>query len=58
VDWSQLAQDRYQWRVLVNMVTDFPAPAERQPASQEGMCSMESVSDNTLKAIHGAINQN
>jgi hypothetical protein len=26
VDWIQLAQDRYQWKVLVNTVVNFRVP--------------------------------
>jgi hypothetical protein len=26
MDWIDLAQDRDQWRALVNMVTNLPAP--------------------------------
>jgi hypothetical protein len=26
MDWTDLAQDRYQWRALVNMVMNFLIP--------------------------------
>jgi hypothetical protein len=37
VDWIHLAQDRDQWQILVNMVTNIWAPANSQygsPSSQ------------------------
>jgi hypothetical protein len=45
VEWIQLAQDKVQWRVLVNKVTNFRVPqkVERPSALQEKLCSMQLV---------------
>jgi hypothetical protein len=46
MDWIDLAQDRDQWRALVNTVMNLGIPqnswvGERLAASQEGLSSME-----------------
>jgi hypothetical protein len=49
MDWTDLAQDRDRWRVLVNEVMKLRAPqnggisllAETRLGSQEGLCYME-----------------
>jgi hypothetical protein len=51
MDWIDLAQDRDQWKALVNMVMNLrvhkmlgnSSVAERLAASQEGLSSMELV---------------
>jgi hypothetical protein len=45
MDWINVAQDRHQWRVLVNTVMSLRAlqniVAEHVSASQEGLSSVE-----------------
>jgi len=40
VDWIHVAQDRDQWRAVVNTVINLPFPYK---ASKEGLCSLELV---------------
>jgi hypothetical protein len=46
MDWINLAQDKGQWRVLVNMVTDRWVPynaGAQLGASQEGLNSIKLI---------------
>jgi hypothetical protein len=38
--WIDVAQDRNQWRALVNTVMNLPVPVAAQLTSQEGLSSM------------------
>jgi hypothetical protein len=43
VDWIHTAQDRDQWRDLVNTAMDLPVA--NQPSPSQELCSMEWVSE-------------
>jgi hypothetical protein len=53
VEWKVLAQDRDWWRTIINALVNLQIPqnaenfllAENLLASQEGLCSMERVSE-------------
>jgi hypothetical protein len=49
MDWSELAQDRDRWRVLVNAVTKFRAPQN----AGNFLTTCEPVSFSSRTLVHG-----